>query len=281
MKNKIILITGGNTGIGLQTAIGLAKLGAQIIIACRNKKKGETAVTEIQSASNNENISFIHCDLSSFKSIQSTAKFFLAQHQQLDVLINNAGIVMGECKPTQEGYEMQFGVNHLGHFYLTQLLLETLQNTPKSRIVNVSSKAHYGGKIDFNSLTCPQNNYSPIIAYRQAKLANVLFTRELAKRYPNIISNCLHPGVVGTEIGTKEVSWWVKLIWKLGKPFMLKPEQGADTSIYLASSPDVAHISGQYFDAKKQYKPSPEGRDEKVAKKLWEWSLEQIKIQGK
>ncbi|MFK7933191.1 MAG: SDR family oxidoreductase [Saprospiraceae bacterium] len=272
--NKTVLITGGNAGIGKSTAIGLAKKGYHVIIACRNVAKGETAVAEIQQASKNQNISLLKCDLSSFASIKKCAETFLSEHDKLDVLINNAGIFTSECRPTAEGYEMQFGVNHLGHFYLTHLLLEAIQNAPQPRIVNVSSKAHYGCELDFERFKCGDWSYSQMEVYRRSKLCNVLFTKQLAKRYPNITSHCLHPGVVGTSFASKETSWWVGMVWKLGSLFMISPDKGAENSIYVATSEEVLAMNGEYFDDKKRYKASKPARDEQTAEKLWKWSMD-------
>lgn len=272
--NKTTLITGGNAGIGKSTAIGLAKKGFQVIIACRHLEKGKAAVLDIKKASNNQHISLLQCNLASFQSIENCAKNFLAQYDKLDVLINNAGIFTGECRATEEGYEMQFGVNHLGHFYLTHLLLDTIKSTPDSRIVNVSSKAHYGVELDFERFRCGNWSYSPMEVYRRSKLCNVLFTKELAKRYPEITSHCLHPGVVGTSFANKESNWWISLFWSLAKPFMISADKGAENSIYVASSDKVTSTNGKYFDNKKQFKASKPARVEATAEKLWEWSRE-------
>ncbi len=278
MKDKIVFITGGNAGIGKATAIALAKKGANVIIACRNLQKGEAALADIRKAAKTTLGDLIQCDLASFTSIQQAATTFLSKYNQLDVLINNAGLITKECKLTAEGFEYQFGINHLGHFLLTHLLLNKLQNTPQSRVVNVASIAHLKNTIDFDRLKGISEPYDGMKAYGQSKLANILFTREFAKRYPNIICNCLHPGVVGTSIGNKDMKWYISLIWSVMKPFLITPEKGAKTSIYLASSPEVSTVTGQYFDDKqKRRNPSKEAQDDALAEKLWDVSMEYVK----
>lgn len=276
MQYKNVLITGGNAGIGKATAIGLAKQGHRIYIACRNASKGKKVIEEIKSASGNDKIKFLSCDLASLESVRACAKSFQGQEKRLDILVNNAGLIVNDLKHTKEGFELQFGVNHMGHFLLTTLLLDQLLAANKPRIVTVSSKAHYRCKdFDFDDLKgekSAKNGYNSLDAYGQSKLANVLFTKELARRYPNITSNCLHPGVVRTEIGNKDMSWYISLFWTLAKPFFISTEKGAETSIYLATAPEMEGNSGGYFDKKKELKPSRLGRDEYLAERLWAYS---------
>lgn len=279
MQHKIILITGGNDGIGKWTAIGLAKMGATVLIACRNPEKAEKALLEIRAQSGNPNVQALPLDLASFDSIRQCAAHFQAQYAKLDVLINNAGLYTSTLQRTREGYELQFGVNHLGHFLLTQLLLSQLQASDNPRVVNVSSVGHYQGKIDFDNLRGELPRYSGWAAYTRSKLANVLFTRELARRYPNMISNCLHPGGVRTNIATKDANLLVKTVWNLFKPRMVSQEEGAKTSIYLATSPEVANVTGKYFDEKQNIRnPSKLAQDDALAKKLWEYSAAAIEL---
>ena len=275
MTNKTVLITGGNNGIGKATAIGLAKKGANVIIACRNQSKGEQAVEDIKSASNNENISLIICDLSDLESVRKCADMFKKQHQHLDVLINNAGVIVDKYRKTQQGFEWQIGVNHIGHFYLTHCLMEDLLVAESPRVVNVSSEIHYQGKIDLERYTTDKGDYKAMPAYAQSKLANVLFTRGLAKRFPKITTNALHPGVVRTGFGDGDVKWYFKLVWKMIKPFLITPEQGAATSIFLASSPHVT-VSGKYFDKSKEKTPSKYADDTALVNQLWEYSQQAI-----
>lgn len=273
MNEKIILITGGNDGIGKATAIGLAKMGATVIIACRNAQKAEEAVLDIQKESDNAKVEALSLDLASFDSIRRCAAQFQERYNQLDVLVNNAGVFTSTLQLTEEGYELQFGVNHLGHFLLTHLLLPQLQAAPSPRVVNVSSVGHYRGKIDFNNLRGENSTYIGWNAYTRSKLANVLFTRAFAQRYPHILCNALHPGGVRTNIATKDSGWLVSFVWKTLGFRMVSTEQGAQTSIYLAASPQVAQVSGKYFDEKQHIQtPATLAQDDELAKKLWEYS---------
>lgn len=273
MNGKIVLLTGGNDGIGKATAIGLARMGATVVIACRNMEKAEKALLEIQKESGNSNIHTLPLDLASFDSIRQCAQLFQAKYNKLDVLINNAGLFTSKLQLTKEGYELQFGVNHLGHFLLTQLIFPQLQAAESPRVVNVSSVGHYQGKLNFNNLRGENPKYFGWNAYTRSKLANVLFTREFARRYPNITCNALHPGGVRTRIATKDASWLVRTVWNALTYRMVSEEQGAQTSIYLASSPQVATVTGTYFNEIQQMKaPSALAQDDVLAKKLWEYS---------
>ena len=270
-----ILITGGNAGIGKATAIALAKNGAKVIIACRNNTKAAQAVTEIKAAANSEEVYSLRCDLASFESVKECAQDYRKQFGQLDILINNAGLITDKLQFTKEGYEMQIGVNHLGHFLLTTELIDLLEESKEARIINVSSGAHYRGKIKFDTFKgeIGPDKYNGMAAYSQSKLANVLFTKELAKRYPSIISHSLHPGVVSTEIAQKNEnkSLW-KYAWKLFSPLMLNSAKGAKTSVYLASSPEALKSNGKYFEKQKEKAPAGIANDAALAEKLWEVS---------
>lgn len=284
MKEKVVLITGGNSGIGKATACELASLGACVILACRNKDKAEKAVAQIKDKSGNERVFFLPCDLSSFASIQQAAEIFHRQFGQLDILINNAGIFTTDLQFTEEGYELQFGVNHLGHFLLTHLLLDSLQKAPSARIINVSSVAYMRGKIDFDNLKGEKSKgtFHGLKAYAQSKLANVLFTRELSRRFSGITANALHPGVVRTGFGSKKTKWSVRLLWLLWQPFMRSPENGASTSIYLATAPRLEGVTGQFFDEKGCCRRMARGaKNEMLAKQLWRYSEEAIGGVGK
>ena len=270
-----ILITGGNAGIGKETALALAKKGNTLILACRNTTKAKNAVEEIKATTKNEAIHYIPCDLASFESIKNCAAAYREQFGQLDILINNAGLITDKLQFTKEGFELQIGVNHLGHFLLTQLLLDLLETATKPRIINLSSAAHYNGKIHFQTFKgeIGADKYKGMLAYAQSKLANVLFTKELARRYPTICSHCLHPGVVSTQIAQKNDNkklWGI--LWKLMSPFMLNSAKGAKTSIYLATSPEVLTTNGKYFDKQKEKDPSPLAKDAALARQLWEVS---------
>jgi len=275
MQDKTILITGGNDGIGRAAARELARRGAGLILACRSRERGQAAADEIRRQTGNERLRVVRCDLASFDSIREAAGEVAATQKHLDVLINNAGVFTSGLEKTEEGFEKQFGVNHLGHFLLTRLLLDRLQAAPAPRIVNVASLAHLRGDIDFDNLRGEKgaDRYSAWGAYAQSKLANILFTRELARRYPGIDSNCLHPGTVSTQFGNKATNWYSSLLWTIIKPFMTSVDKGAATSVYLAAAPQVSGVSGAYFDEKqRQRNPSERARDDALAEKLWEVS---------
>jgi len=272
-----ILITGGNTGIGKATAIALAKKRHIIILACRDENKAKQAIADIQSASQNKAIHFLPCDLASFDSIKKCAAAYRQQFGQLDILINNAGLITDKLQFTKEGFELQIGVNHLGHFLLTKLLIDLLEKAPEPRVVNVSSKAHDGAKINFNTFRgeVGADKYKGMAAYGQSKLANILFTKELVRRYPRICSHSLHPGVVSTEIAGKNNNkklWGI--LWKAMSPFMLNTSKGAKTSVYLATSPEALQTNGKYFEKQKEKEPSAVAKDAALAKQLWEISEE-------
>ena len=278
MQGKTVLITGGNAGIGKATAFQLAEMGAKVTIACRNEKKNEKVVRQIQKSTGNPHISALACDLSSFLSIENAVQQFKKQYDHLDILINNAGIFSTRLQKTKEGFEHQFGINHLGHFLLTNLLLGRLKASFQPRVINVTSVAHFKGTMDFNSLRGDLRPYNGLEAYAQSKLANVLFTREMARRFPAIDCNCLHPGVVRTSIGSKNTKWPMSVLWTIWKPFMCSPERGAKTSVFLASSPMIKGVTGQYFDhCQRQIPPAPLATDKALANQLWETSEEFIK----
>lgn len=282
MKDKTILITGANDGIGRATAERLAAQGAHLVLACRNEAKAQLVAKAITEATGNHKIDTLPLDLSSFSSIRAAADEFLAEHPRLDVLINNAGVYTEQMEMTEDGFELQFGVNHLGHFLLTMALLPAIRCCRNcSRVINVSSALHQKGGLDFSWLqgTPEGKQYSGGKAYAQSKLANVLFTMELDRRYgEELTTNCLHPGVVGTRLANKKAGALTSTVWSMYKPFANKPERGADTSVYLATSPEVADVSGRYFDENQcLQKPSSIARNEHLARRLWEYSENAVK----
>jgi len=275
MQGKIVLITGGNDGIGKQTAIGLAQRGAHVVIACRNMDKAAKAIEVIKAESENEQVEALHLDLASLASVKKCAEAFQQKYEKLDVLINNAGLFTSDLRKTEDGFELQFGVNHLGHFLLTNLLLPQLQAADVPRVVNVSSTGHYGGDIDFENLRGERGTkaYNGFVAYSQSKLMNVMFAKELTRRYPKIVSNALHPGVVSTAIGQKNSNIFVKLFWFTGRLFMLSQARGAKTSIFLASAPEAGEVTGRYFDEnQREKKPNKLALDENLTSKVWDVS---------
>jgi len=253
MQNKTVLITGGNAGIGLETARALAKQGATVVLVARDAAKGEQAVADIKNTTGNNNVSFMKCDLGSQKQVRQLVADFKAKHDRLDVLVNNAGAFFSEYGETEDGIERQFAINHLGPFLLTNLLLDLMKASAPARIVNVASRAHYRGWINFDDLYFKKGYDGFVKAYGQSKLANVLFTNELARRLEGtgVTANSLHPGVVATDIALKESKGIYRFGWWLWKHFMITPVEGAATSIFLASSPAVEGVTGQYFDKSK------------------------------
>lgn len=273
MKGKVCMVTGANSGIGRATATELAKMGASVVMVCRNREKGEAALSEIKRESGNDSIELMIADLSSLGSVLQLAGEFRARYQKLHVLVNNAGLFNLRRHVTVDGYETTFATNYLSPFLLTNLLLAQLRSSSPSRIVNVSSVAHYSGRVDFDNLKGAKG-YSGFRAYSQSKLALILFTRELARRLDGtgVTANSLHPGVVATNIWSRPLGP-AGLIMKITRLFMASPKKGAETLVYLATSPDVEAISGEYFEKKRVKKSSEESYDRLAAEKLWNISV--------
>lgn len=274
MKNKICLITGANSGIGKETAKTLAGKGAYVIMLCRNEERAEQARQDIVDQTGHSGVEIMIADLAHQHDIREAAQKFNDKFDALDVLINNAGIIASGREETPEGLEKTFAINHLGPFLLTNLLLDALKKSGNARIVTVSSEVHRLGAsiFDIDNLQL-KSGYSAIKAYGISKLCNIMFTHELAKRLDKetVTANCLHPGVVGTQLAS-DASWWMKLSYILGKPFMRSPKSGAQTSLYLATSDEVVGVSGQYFKNKKMTKAASIAFDDKLTKELWERS---------
>ncbi|KAL1271422.1 hypothetical protein QQF64_030438 [Cirrhinus molitorella] len=276
LDGKTVLITGANTGIGKETAVDMAKRGARVILACRDMGRANSAADEIRKRSGNGNVVVKMLDLASLQSVRALAKDVHQTEDRLDILINNAGIMM--CPPwkTEDGFEMQFGVNHLGHFLLTNLLLDLLKKSTPSRIVNVSSLAHETGKIHFDDINL-EKNYDTLVSYRQSKLANVLFTRELAARLKGtgVTTYALHPGVIHTELGRyyfPSLPLWKRILF-MPLYFVVKtPWQGAQTSIYCAVDESLKNSSGLYYSDCALKEAAPPGRDDAAARRLWDLS---------
>jgi retinol dehydrogenase-12 len=269
LDGRTFLVTGANAGIGYATATDLARRGGRVHVACRSAAKGEAAVTAISAQTGSDQVSYLHLDLADLASVRRSAQAFLALDEPLHVLINNAG-VGGQRGITADGFEQHFGVNHLGHFMLTQALLPLLRDSGPARIVNVASDAHYQPKdIDFTALRRRTKSVTGLPEYGVSKLSNVLYTQELARRLDPAEVACyvLHPGVVASEI-------WRRVPWPI-RPIltrrMLTIEQGARTSLYCATSPDLAGVSGKYYDNCRETEPSKVATPE-LAAKLWEYS---------
>lgn len=274
LKGKYCLITGANSGIGKATAIQLALQGAHIIMACRNPLKAEEAKKEIIYRSGNEQVDILLVDFAKQEEIRALAAAYQSKYPKLDLLVNNAGLIADKRIETAEGYELTFAVNHLGYFLLTNLLIDSLKSADRARVINVSSEAHRIGKLNFDDLHL-KNDYSNIKAYSNSKLANILFNLELSSQLEGtgITTNALHPGVVNSNFGGNSSMLWQAMI-VMARPFMVSIEKGAETSIYLATSDDVAAVSGRYFVRKKQRKPNSDAMDRVLAKRLWDISLE-------
>ncbi len=272
MKDKTCLVTGANSGIGRATARGLAKMGAAVVMVCRDSARGGEARAEIKATSNNPSIDLMIADLSSQASVRQLAQEFKEKYQQLHVLVNNAGLAPMKRSLTVDGLETTFAVNHLAPFLLTNSLLNMLKASAPSRIINVSSSAHMRTRMEFDDLQS-EKNFSMFRAYSQSKLANVLFTYELARKLKGtgVTVNALHPGVVRTNLG-RDATGIVRLGFSVIQPFIKTPEQGAATCVYLASSPEVEGLTGKYFVNKKEVSSSKESYNEAVARRLWEVS---------
>lgn len=269
MNGKTVLVTGANSGMGKATVAALADMGAAVVMLCRSEERGRQALDEIIQQPG-RNVRLMLCDLGSMKSIRSFAQQFKAECGQLDVLINNAGVITLDRRETADGLELQFGVNHIGHFMLTLLLLTLLKKSSDGRIVMVGSGAHKVGKLYFDDYNLKK--YNVVKAYGQSKLANLLFVRELDRRLKArgipIVVNCAHPGAVATQMGVDRNTHFGKSIVAVLKPFFLTPEQGARTAVYLASK-DADGVSGQYFYKCKIAADSKRSRDVAAAERLF------------
>ena len=281
LEGKTVVITGGNTGIGKETAVDLAKRGAKVIVGCRNLEKGKAALKEIQERSGSTNVFLEKLDLASLDSVRKFADNILNSEPRLDILINNAGVMMCPYQKTEDGFEMQFGTNHLGHFLLTMLLLDRLKRSAPSRIINVSSIGHSlgTGKIHFDDIHF-EKDYSPYEAYFHSKLANVLFTRELSKHLEgtHVTANSLHPGAVRTDL-ERHFSLLSTLMVPVRWYMYKSAEQGAQTSIYCAVSEEMEGVSGKYLADCAIKEPSKGAQDDDAARKLWDLSLKLVGLE--
>jgi NAD(P)-dependent dehydrogenase (short-subunit alcohol dehydrogenase family) len=281
MQGKTVLVTGANQGIGKATAIALAAKGARVVLVARNAEKGRAALAEVEAAGKGGG-ELIVADLSSQEQVRRVAADFKARHDRLHVLVNNAGVFVPERHTTVDGLEETFALNHLGYFLLTRELLEVLQATAGARIVNVSSEAHRSAKMQWDDLQFAHTPYRAFKAYGQSKLANVLFTYELARRLEGtgVTANCLHPGVIASGFG-QTYGGAVSVLLKIVRPFLLTAEEGARTSVYLASSPEVEGVSGKYFSKCKAVPSNAVSYEEQSQNKLWSLSEQMVKAQAK
>jgi NAD(P)-dependent dehydrogenase (short-subunit alcohol dehydrogenase family) len=280
MTGKTVIITGANSGIGLETAVGLARAGAKTVITARDRGRGEAALNDIRARTGHDDVELVLFDLGSLASVREGAADILARYPRIDVLVNNAGVVLSDRRETEDGFEATFAVNHLGPFLLTELLLDRIKQSAPARIVNVASTAHQGARkgLDFDDLQSTRA-YGGMQVYSKSKLANIYFTTELARRLEGsgVTVNSLHPGTVATGYGRDgDSSGLLAFGLKVIKPFILSAAQGARTSIYLASSPDVEGVTGQYFVKNKARKPSSVAQDDEAARRLWKISEELV-----
>lgn len=274
MKGKNCIVTGGNSGIGYETALALAIAGANVIILSRSKDKAEAAVKSIRAKSQNQHVDYVLADLSSQKSIRDAAKYILREFATVDVLVNNAGTWLSKLELTEDGVEKKFAVNHMAYFQLTHELLGALKNSPDARIICVGSDSHFHGKIDFEDISLSKK-YHGLKAYAQSKLANVMFVYELNKRLKqmgvsNISVNCVQPGLVKTDIGLKHTISLHSIAWRIRRLGGVSPAEGAKTSIYLATSDAVKGISGKYWDKCKTKPSSKKSYIEEDWTRLWD-----------
>lgn len=270
LAGKVAVVTGATSGIGLQTATMLAEVGADILLVARNAEKLYTALLEVQRHAGVNHVSALRCDFSSQADIRRFADDFLARHERLDILVNNAGGVHSKRTLTEDGIEATFAVNHLGYFLLTNLLLGRLIESAPARIVNVASHLHYKGTMDFDNLDF-EHDYSILRAYARSKLANVLFTRELARRLEgtSVTVNAVHPGTVSSHIWDKAPRWTQPFFALIKRIYMITPREGAQKVFYLATSPEVNDATGLYFENNRPQTPSAKARNKALAERLW------------
>jgi NAD(P)-dependent dehydrogenase (short-subunit alcohol dehydrogenase family) len=277
MQGKICMVTGASSGIGKATAMGLAEMGATVVIVSRDLARGKAAQSEIKAKSGNNAVDLLLADLSSQQSIRQLAEDFKQRYTKLHVLINNAGMTSLRRRETVDGLEMTFAVNHLAPFLLANVLLDVIKASAPSRIINVSSDAHEAGYINMNDL---QSEKKYMRAYGQSKLALVLFTYELARRLKGrgVTANCLHPGFIATNFGQNGTGPLGRGVIKFLSHFGMSPEEGAKTSIYLATSPEVEGVTGKYFVKSTSKRSAPITYDVTLQRQVWEESARLVKL---
>lgn len=273
LSGKVCVVTGANSGIGKVTARALAERGAQVLMVCRSRERGEKARGEIMRASGSSDVELIVGDLSVQRQVQKVADDIHARVDRLDILVNNAGAIFYERRESADGLEMTFALNHMGYFLLTLLLLDLIKQSAPARIINVSSDAHRTATLDFDDLQ-NKENYSAFRAYGQSKLANILFTRELARRLEGsgVTVNAVHPGFVNTGFGSGSSGVMAFLFNLLSRFIARTPEKGAETSIYVATAAQGGEVSGRYFADSKLKSPSSRAQNDDDARRLWDAS---------
>jgi NAD(P)-dependent dehydrogenase (short-subunit alcohol dehydrogenase family) len=279
MNDKTVVVTGANQGIGRVTAKELARMGARVALVCRNAEKGQAVVREIEAAGGKAEL--VVADLSIQDEVRKAGRELREKLETIDVLVNNAGVLVTERRVTKDGIEETLALNHLAYFLLTHELLEPLTKAKSARIVNVSSRAHLRAKPNLDDIQFSRG-YSMITAYSHSKLLNVLFTYELARRLEgtNVTANCLHPGVIASGFA-QTYGGFVATLAKLARPFLMTTEEGAKTQIYLASSPEVAGVTGRYFDRCKAVRSSSASYDVDTQTRLWEISEKLVFVRDK
>ena len=274
MNGKVVVITGGTSGIGQVAAEKLAGMGARIVLVAREKVRTEATLASLKRIAPALTPRAYFADLSKIDAVKQVAREIAAAEPRIDVLINNAGAMFYDRQETVDGLERTFATNHMAYFLMTLGLRQSLQAAAPARVVNTSSEAHRRSSLDFNDLQC-QSNYRAFTAYGRSKLCNILFTRELARQWAGtgITANCLHPGFVNTRFGDGGHGA-LSVGLNVAKKFALTPEQGAKTIIYLASAPEAANVSGEYFIKCARATPNPPAQDDNAARRLWEISTE-------
>lgn len=270
MKGKVVVVTGATDGIGKVTARELAKAGASVTLVGRNAAKGERVVTELRGAAGHNGVDFVQGDLLTSSGVRGAAETLKGRLPRIDVLVNNAGAAFIKRGVTADGVEQTFALNHLAYFLMTNLLIDLVKASGTGRIVSVASAAHVGAKLDFGDLQNAKS-YSGWRAYQQSKLANIYFTYELARRLQGtqVTANCLHPGFVASRFGDNNGGIGAAIFGFLKRIAAISEEEGAKTPVYLAQSPEVAAVSGKYFDKCKAVRSSPVSYDENAAAELW------------
>jgi NAD(P)-dependent dehydrogenase (short-subunit alcohol dehydrogenase family) len=265
---RVALVTGATAGIGLYTALRLARVGFRVIVAGRDAARVERARRLVAERSGGATVDTALADFASLAAVRGLAEQVLSAHQRLDLLVNNAGLIAPRFERSADGYEMTVAVNHLAPFLLTKLLLDRLRGSAPSRVVTVASQAHRGARLDLKTWMSPAD-WTPLKAYGRSKLCNVLFTRALARRVDGggLMAACLHPGVVATDIGNR--AGLAGIGWRLAKPFFLSPEKGAATTLFLATEADPARFHGAYVIGRQIAEPDPAARDVGLAERLW------------
>ena len=276
MNGKTVVITGANAGIGKEAAVALANLGANVVMACRNPERASAAKAEIEKRSG-RSVEGISIDLANFDSIKNAADQIAERYGRLDVLLNNAGLIVGKRSTTPQGHEMMFGVNHLGPFLLTNLLMDLLRSSGAARVVNVASGAHSFARkgLPFDDLQNEGSKFRPMSVYAESKLANILFTKELARKLSDsgVTANCLHPGFVGSHFARDgDVGKIGDVTMVIARPFAISPTKGARTSVFLAADPSIAGTTGEYFYKCKPHSVSKWASDDAAARRLWDTS---------